>query len=306
MSIADAPSAPVAPPRVETPFQRFRAEFFESRVAGLALVLLAALIALALAAPWIAPQNPYDLAQVDILDSRLSPGARSSSAPITYWLGTDGEGRDLLSAMLYGLRISLAVGAASGIIAMMLGSVIGLVAAYAGGRTETLIMRLVDLQLSFPAILVALMLIAIMGKGVDKILIALVTVQWAYYARTVRGTALVERRKDYVEAARCLGLSHARILFRHVLPNCLPPLIVVATVQVAHAIALEATLSFLGVGLPPTEPSLGLLISKGFQYMLSHQYWISFFPGVLLLLTIVLINLVGDQLRDVLNPRLKR
>ncbi len=189
---------------------------------------------------------------------------------------------------------------------MAIGATVGLIAAYAGGRVESLIMRVVDLQLSFPAILLALMLIAILGKGVDKIIIALVTVQWAYYARTVRGTALVESRKEYVEAARCLGLSHNRILMRHILPNCLPPLIVVATVQTAHAIALEATLSFLGVGLPQTEPSLGLLISNGFEYMLSGKYWISFFPGILLLLTIMVINLVGDQLRDVLNPRLRR
>jgi peptide/nickel transport system permease protein len=167
-------------------------------------------------------------------------------------------------------------------------------------------MRVVDLQLSFPVMLIALMLLAILGKGIDKIIIALIVAQWAYYARTVRGSALVERSKDYVEAATCLGLSHSRIVFRHILPNCLPPLIVVGTVQTAHAIALEATLSFLGVGLPQTEPSLGLLIANGFDYMLSGRYWIAVFPGVALLLTIVSINLVGDQLRDVLNPRLQR
>ena len=150
------------------------------------------------------------------------------------------------------------------------------------------------------------LLVTILGKGVDKIIIALVIVQWAYYARTIRGTALVERRKEYIEAATCLGLSHRRIVFRHLLPNCTPPLIVVGTVQVAHAIALEATLSFLGVGLPITEPSLGLLIKNGFDYMLSGDYWISFYPGIALLITIVSINLVGDQLRDVLNPRLRR
>ncbi len=312
MSVTDAGplGAPDAPPAskaaAQTPFSRFVADFMESRLATAAFVLLVVTMVLALIAPWIVPQDPYDLAQVDILDSRLTPGTSSSSGKYTHWLGTDGAGRDLVSAMLYGLRISLAVGVMSGLIAMALGAAIGLVAAYVGGRVENLIMRIVDLQLSFPAILVALMLIAILGKGVDKIIIALVTVQWAYYARTVRGSALVESRKEYVEAARCLGLSNGRILFRHILPNCLPPLIVVVTVQTAHAISLEATLSFLGVGLPQTEPSLGLLISNGFQYMLSGDYWISFFPGLVLLLTIVVINLVGDQLRDVLNPRLSR
>ena len=307
MSLTDTAASPAKPalPPVETPLRRFVSDYRESGLAVFAFVLLVAIILLALLAPWITQQNPYDLAQVDVLDSRQPPGSKSMPG-YTFWLGSDGAGRDLLSAMIYGLRISLTVGIASGLIAMVLGTIVGLTAAYAGGRTETLIMRLVDLQLSFPAILLALMLIAVLGKGVDKIIIALVTVQWAYYARTVRGTALVERRKEYVEAARCLGLSHARILFRHILPNCLPPLIVVATVQAAHAIALEATLSFLGVGLPQTEPSLGLLISNGFEYMLSGKYWISFFPGVALLVTIVTINLVGDRLRDVLNPRLQR
>lgn len=308
MSVTDAGavSATVRRPAAQTPFQRFVADYTESKLATIAFILLIATMVLALIAPWIVPQNPYDLAQVDIMDSRLKPGTPASSGKYTHWLGTDGAGRDLVSAMLYGLRISLAVGVMSGLIAMALGAAIGLVAAYVGGRTESLIMRIVDLQLSFPAILVALMLIAILGKGVDKIIIALVTVQWAYYARTVRGSALVESRKEYVEAARCLGLSNARILFGHILPNCLPPLIVVVTVQTAHAISLEATLSFLGVGLPQTEPSLGLLISNGFQYMLSGEYWISFFPGLVLLMTIVVINLVGDQLRDVLNPRLSK
>jgi len=191
------------------------------------------------------------------------------------------------------------------VLALTLGLTMGLVAAFAGGRIEALIMRIVDIQLSFPAILIALILLALLGQGVGKIIVALVAVQWAYYARTVRSAALVERRKEYVEAARGLALSRTRILFRHVLPNCLPPLIVVATVQVAAAIALEATLSFLGLGLPITEPSLGLLIANGYQYLLSGKYWISFFPGIALVLTIVSINLVADQMRDVLNPRLQ-
>ncbi|MFD1694367.1 ABC transporter permease [Roseibium aestuarii] len=283
----------------------FVSQFLESPVAVVALAILVVIISLAALAPWITPQNPYDLAQVDIMDARMEPG-EEAFAGYTFWLGSDGAGRDLYSAMLYGLRISLAVGVFSGLIAMVIGTVIGLTAAYAGGRIETLIMRLVDLQLSFPAILIALMLVAALGKGVDKIIIALVAVQWAYYARTVRGSALAERRKEYVEAARNLGLSPARILFGQIMPNCLSPLIVVVTIQTAHAIALEATLSFLGIGLPQTEPSLGILISNGFEYILSGKYWISFFPGLALLVTVFCINLVGDQLRDVLNPRLAK
>ena len=291
--------------KVETPFQRFRAEFFESKIATAALAVFLMIVLLAILASWITPQNPYDLAQVDVLDGRLPPGSEAF-AGYTMWLGSDGAGRDLFSAILYGLRISLTVGLASGVIALLIGMAVGLIAAYAGGRTEAIIMRIVDLQLSFPASLVALMMVAALGKGVDKIILALVIAQWAYYARTVRATALVERSKDYVEAAQCLGVSRFRIVFRHILPNCMAPLIVVGTVQTASAISLEATLSFLGVGLPQTEPSIGVLIANGFEYMLSGRYWISVFPGVALLLTVVSINLVGDHLRDVLNPRLKK
>jgi len=289
----------------ETPFRRFRSDFFDSKVATTAAVVLGVIIFIAVFAPLISPTNPYDLATVSIFDSKLPPGSVSLDG-VTFWLGTDGAGRDLVSGIFYGLRISLGVGMASGVIAMCIGATIGLAAAYIGGRTDNLIMRIVDIQLSFPAILVALILLALLGKGVDKIIIALVIVQWAYYARTVRGSALVERNKEYIEAATCLALGHKRIIFRHLLPNCLPPLIVVGTIQTAHAISLEATLSFLGVGLPISEPSLGLLIANGFDYMLSGKYWISFFPGIALLITIVTINLVGDQLRDVLNPRLQR
>jgi peptide/nickel transport system permease protein len=212
----------------------------------------------------------------------------------------------MLSAILYGLRISLGVGVVSGLVAFALGMAVGLASAYLGGRADAFIMRVVDIQLSFPAILVALILVAILGRGADKVVIALILVQWAYYARAVRGSAMVERQKEYIEAARCLALPASRIVFRHLLPNCLAPMIVVGTLQTAHAISLEATLSFLGVGLPQTEPSLGLLIANGFEYMLSGKYWISFFPGMALLLAIMSINLVGDQLRDVLNPRLER
>ncbi len=291
--------------KVETPWQKFLSDYTESYVAVGAFIILLIIVVAAILAPLFAPQNPYDLAQVDVLDSRQPPGSKSF-AGYTFLLGSDGAGRDLFSAILYGLRISLSVVVVSGFVALIIGSAIGLIATYIGGRFENFVMRIVDLQLSFPAVLVALMLVAAFGKGIDKIIIALIVVQWAYYARTVRAAALVEQQKEYVEAAKSLGLSHARIIFRHVLPNCLAPLIVVGTVQAANAVTLEATLSFLGVGLPQTEPSLGLLISNGFEYMLSGRYWISFFPGVMLLFTIVSINLVGDRLRDVFNPRLQR
>jgi peptide/nickel transport system permease protein len=288
----------------DTPFTRFLQAFFGSRLATFGFVLLLLLLLAALLAPLIAPQNPYDLEHLDIMDSRLEPG-KTSMDGLTYLLGTDDQGRDMLSAILYGLRISVMVGVSSTVIALAIGLSLGLLAGYAGGRLEALIMRVADIQLAFPPILVALILLALTGRGVDKIIIALVTVQWAYYARTTRSTALVERKKEYIEAARLLGLSPLRIMFRHLLPNCLPPLIVIAALQVASAISLEATLSFLGLGLPVTEPSLGLLIANGFQYLMSGKYWISFFPGIALLATVIAINLVADQLRDVLNPRLQ-
>ena len=289
----------------ETPFRRFVGEFAESRLALVGLAMLLLVLTVAILAPVISPQNPYDLGQIDLMESKLAPGEKSPTDK-SYLLGTDDQGRDMLSAIFYGLRISLGVGVASTIVAVAIGLTFGLMAAYFGGWVDTLIMRVVDIQLSFPAILLALILLAVFGQGVDKVIIALITVQWAYYARTVRASALVEKQKEYVEAARVLALSKPRILFRHLLPNCLPPLIVVATVQVAHAISLEATLSFLGLGLPITEPSLGLLISNGFTYLMSGKYWISFYPGLALLVTIMSINLVADQLRDVLNPRLKK
>ena len=300
-------SADVSPaPAAETPLRRFWSQFAESRLALLGLAMLVGVIAIALLAPLISPQNPYDLGKLDLMDARLPPGEQAADGGMTYALGTDGQGRDMVSAIFYGLRVSLYVGVVSGVIALTLGAVLGVLAAYVGGRFEQVLMRIVDIQLGFPAILVALILLAVLGKGVDKIIIALVAVQWAYYARTARSAALVERGKEYIEAARALGLSNARIVLRHLLPNALPPLIVVGTVQVAHAIALEATLSFLGLGLPTTEPSLGLLIANGYEYLLSGKYWISVYPGVALLVTILSINLVGDQLRDVLNPRLAK
>jgi peptide/nickel transport system permease protein len=298
-------TAPVAARAEESPLRRFARDFAGSKLALLGLGVLVLIVLAAIFASVIAPQNPYDLDEISIMDGRMPPGS-AMGAGFTAWLGTDDQGRDMISAMLYGLRISLGVGIGSAIVAGMIGTALGLLAAYRGRRTESVIMRLVDLQLSFPSILVALMILAFLGKGVLNVVLALVLVEWAYYARATRSTALAERRREYIEAAESLVLPGWRVLFRHLLPNCLPPLIVICTMQVARAIALEATLSFLGLGVPVTEPSLGLLIANGYQYMLSGEYWMSFYPGIALLITIVAINLVGDQLRDVLNPRLQR
>jgi len=289
----------------QTPAMEAARTFFDSRIAVVGLFGLVAVMFVAISAPLIAPQDPYDLMQLNFMDGKLPPGSRGSDGRL-FLLGSDDQGRDILSAILYGLRTSLAVGAASAGIAFVLGSVVGLFAAYAGGWVDSLVMRIVELQLSLPAILIALVLVAILGQGTDKIIIALVAVQWAYYARTIRAQAMIEKTREYIEAARMLRYPTARIVLRHLLPNCLPPLIVLVTMQVAAAIALEATLSFLGIGLPLTEPSLGLLISNGYADMLSGRYWLSFYPGLALLFTIVSINLVGDQLRDVLNPKARQ
>jgi peptide/nickel transport system permease protein len=288
-----------------SPLAEFWAEFRANRVALAALAIVVLMVAATLAAPLLVPQDPYDLAGITLRDARRPPGYVGSGG-YTHLLGTDAQGRDLLSAIVYGLRISLSMGIAAGCIAFAFGASIGATAAFVGGRVETAIMRVVDLQLSFPAILLALVLSAVLGQGKSQLLIALVAAQYAYFARTAHGAAIAERSKDYVEAALSTPLPAATVIFRHIIPNCLPPLIVVGTVQVANSIALEATLSFLGLGLPPTEPSLGMLIANGFQYLMSGRYWISIYPGVALIVLIVSINLVGDQVRDQLNPRLRR
>ena len=271
-------------------------------VSGVLLLLIALC---AIFAPLIAPTKPYDLAIVSIMDGRLAPGERMFDGTVA-WLGTDGAGRDVLSAIIYGLRTSLTVAVCSALIALTIGLLVGMTAAFFGGRVDAFLMRIVDIQLSFPAILVALVLLAVLGKGIDKVIIALAIVQWAIYARTVRASAIVERRKEYIEAANCLGLSSFRIIWKHLLPNSISPLIVLATLQTAHSISIEATLSFLGVGVPITEPSLGSLIANGFDYILSGAYWITFFPGIMLLATVAAINIFGDHLRVLLNPRLSK
>jgi len=288
-----------------SPLARFFAEFRENRSAVIGLALIVTLLVLALIAPLITPQDPYDLASLTLRDARRPPGY-VGTAGYMHWLGTDAQGRDLFSAILYGLRISIEMGVLAGTIGLVLGASVGTMAAYVGGRTEAVVMRLIDLQLSFPAILLAFVLAALLGQGKMQLVAALVTAQYAYFARTAHGAAAAERHKDYVEAAFSTPLPAWRVVLRHILPNALPPLIVVATVQIASAISLEATLSFLGVGLPPTEPSLGMLIANGFPYMLSGRYWISIYPGIALILLIFSVNLVGDQIRDQMNPRLKR
>lgn len=288
----------------QSPWHRISMQYRASWAATLALLLFAVLLIAALAAPILAPQDPYDLGAVSVVDSELSPWSRSEATGMLHVLGTDGAGRDLLSAILYGLRISVAVGLLSAIAALAIGTSVGLLSAHFGGRIDSLLMRVVDLQLSLPAILIALILLASLGQGIDKTLMALILVQWAYYARNVRGSALVERQKEYVEAAMGQGLPALRVMFRHVLPNCLGTLIVTATLQTAHAITLEATMSFLGIGLPQTKPSLGLLIANGFEYMLTNKYWICVYPGIALALLVASINMIGDRLRVVFNPKL--
>ena len=282
--------------------REFWADYRRSPVAVVALLIVVLVVLLAVLAPLVAPQDPYDQAGLELGDARLPPG-EVGSAGYVHLLGTDNAGRDLVSAILYGLRLSLLVAVSAGVVAFVLGTTVGLVAAYYGGRVEAAIMRVVDLQLSLPAILLALILVAMLGQGVLQLIAALVAAQYAYFARTAFGAAKAERQKDYIEAALSTPLSGRRVLLRHLLPNTLPPLIVVATVQIATAISLEATLSFLGVGVPITEPSLGLLIANGFEYLLSGEYWISFFPGLALLILVVSINLVGDRLRDSFDHR---
>jgi len=267
-----------------------------------AVILLGIMVLLALLAPVIAPQNPHDLAALSVMDNRLAPGEQGMTG-FSYWLGSDAQGRDMLSAILYGLRTSLLVGLASTVGALTIGIMAGLAAAQFGGAVDAIIMRIVDFMLGFPSILVALVLLASIGRGVDKVILAIVLVQWAQYARLMRAAALVERRKEYIEAAVNFGLPTRHIMLAHLLPNSVGAVLVVASISIASAITLEATLSFLGVGVPVTQPSLGLLIANGFEFLLSGEYWIAVFPGIALVLLIMSLNLVGDRLRRSFNVR---
>ncbi len=264
-------------------------------------------------APWVAPHNPFDLATLELGNARLPP-AWQPDGRAEFLLGTDDQGRDILSALMYGARISLAVGLASVVLSVLVGVTFGLLAGFLGGWVDALLMRLCDVMLSFPAILVAL-LIAGVGRALfpnahetlafGVLILSITLTGWVQYARTVRGSTLVERQKEYVQAARVIGVAPLRIMRKHVLPNVLGPVLVLATIQVATAIITEATLSFLGVGAPPTSPSLGTLIRIGNDYLFSGEWWITIFPGVMLVLIALSVNLLGDWLRDALNPRLR-
>lgn len=287
-------------------WSEFWQEFTESPsgVFGGILTLLCGLAALL--APFISPQNPYDLTQLFLEKSHLGPTVFRDWSYSHFMLGSDGQGRCMYSAILYGMRISLYVGLASTLLSATFGTLVGLLAGYAGGKTDAMIMRIADIQLSFPAILIALTIMAIWGQGLFKIIIAISVVNWVFYARTARGSTLSEREKDYVDAARATGVPATVIMVKEMLPNILAPIIVIGTVRVANAIILESTLSFLGLGVPITEPSLGSLIYEGYQELFSGEWWISMFPGIGLMIIVLGVNLLGDRLRDLLNPRLKR
>ena len=278
-----------------------------------ALVTVTFFVGAALA-PWIAPHNPFDLATLDLLDAFTPPVWEARGNP-AYLLGTDDQGRDVLSAIMYGTRLSLLVGFGSVIFALVLGVALGLAAGYLGGRTDSLIMRIADVQLSFPAILIALLVdgvarVALPRAQQDQIAVPVLVLAigisgWVQYARTVRGSTLVEKSKEYVQAARVIGIHPLQIMLRHVLPNVMGPVLVIATIHLAVAIITEATLSFLGVGVPATQPSLGTLVRIGNAFLFSGEWWITIFPGAVLVLMVLAVNLLGDWLRDALNPKLR-
>ena len=280
---------------------------------GAALVAFV-LIFSAIFAPWVAPHNPFDRATINLLDANLPPIWQAESNP-KFWLGTDDQGRDVFSAILFGMRVSLLIGVASVLLSIVLGVGLGLLSGYVGGKVDAFIMRVCDVMLSFPAILVALLIDGVFRALLPRdahndvafavLILAIALSGWVQYARTVRGSTLVEKNKEYVQAARVIGVRPLAIMFRHVLPNVTGPVLVLATVHIATAIITEATLSFLGVGVPPTTPSLGTLIRIGQEFLFSGEWWITIFPGAALVLLVLSVNLLGDWLRDALNPRLR-
>jgi len=287
--------------------------FRHSPTAIIAAVIAALCLICSVFAPWVSPHNPFDLATLNLSDARLPP-AWQDGGRRTYLLGTDDQGRDLLSALFYGARLSLAVGFASVLLSLVVGVGLGLLSGFVGGKVDAFIMRVCDVMLSFPSILVALLINGVAramfpnaqdSLALGVLILAIALTGWVQYARTVRGSTLVERNKEYVQAARVIGVAPLRIMVRHVLPNVMGPVMVLATIQVAAAILTEATLSFLGVGVPPTSPSLGTLIRVGNDFLFSGEWWITIFPGLMLVLIALSVNLLGDWLRDALNPRLR-
>jgi peptide/nickel transport system permease protein len=288
-------------------------DFKRDRVAIVSFIILALLILVGVLAPIISPYNPYDAMNIDIMNAETPP-VWVEDGNRNFLLGTDIQGRDLLSTMIYGLRLSLIIGCGAVLLQALLGIMVGLVAGYRGGKADSLLMRMADIQLSFPYLMVAIFISAIFqvafGIGrfeqlaVPLLVIIIGLAEWPVYARTVRASVMGEKSKEYVEAARVIGLSQKVIMVRHILPNTMTSVLVISTIQVANAIMSEAALSFLGLGMPVTKPSLGSLIRSGFEYIFSGSWWITFFPGFLLVLLVLVINLVGDWLRDVLNPKL--
>ncbi|MFK7837598.1 MAG: ABC transporter permease [Sulfitobacter sp.] len=289
--------------------------FKRSPVAVVSFVVVSLMVLAAVFAPLIAPYNPFDPASLNLMNGFSKPMEPNAFTGDTFWLGTDDQGRDVFSTILYGMRISLFVGAAAVLFAMVLGITLGLLAGYLGGWTETIIMRTADVQLTFPAILVAMLIFGV-AKGITPVeyrdqmaiwvlIIAIGLSDWVQFARVVRGATLVEKNKEYVQAARLIGRTSPAIMLKHILPNVLSPVLVIATISLALAIIAEATLSFLGVGAPPTQPSLGTLIRIGQGFLFSGEWWILLFPAVTLLTLALSVNLLGDWLRDALNPRLR-
>lgn len=312
----DAPIAVKDPSRLSLALQSdFIYSFKRSPVAVVSFVIVVLMVLAAIFAPLIAPYNPFDPSQLNLMNGFSKPMEPNAFTGDTFWLGTDDQGRDVFSTILYGLRISLFVGAAAVLFAMVLGITLGLLAGYVGGWTETIIMRIADVQLTFPAILVAMLIFGI-AKGITPVeyrdqmaiwvlIIAIGLSDWVQFARVVRGATLVEKNKEYVQAALLIGRSSPAIMLKHILPNVLSPVLVIATISLALAIIAEATLSFLGVGAPPTQPSLGTLIRIGQGFLFSGEWWILLFPAVTLLALALSVNLLGDWLRDALNPRLR-
>ncbi len=299
-------------------WQRFKSSYLlfsfkQDRTAIFSFVVLLVLLITGLLAPLVSPYNPYDPANIDIMNSEIPPSWMESGEP-DFLLGTDIQGRDLLSTMIHGLRLSILIGCGAVILQGLLGVVVGLLAGYLGGKIDALLMRIADIQLSFPYLMVAIFISAIfqvafgIGRYADMAVPLLIVIiglaEWPVYARTVRASVMGEKSKEYVEAARVIGLNRWRIMFSHVLPNTMTSVLVISTIQVANAIMSEAALSFLGLGMPVTKPSLGSLIRSGFEYIFSGSWWITLFPGIFLVLLVLVINLLGDWLRDVLNPKL--